>query len=492
MPGRGGSSAESGNGVHYFSVKGRWFAYDTASTSCAELDDVALTVLPEILSGRRAGLARKYAHVYAASELRECVEECAALVDRGLFGAPAPAYRHRIHDQVGAVCLHVAHDCNLRCGYCFAKTGGYGGRRRLMSSAVMRRSVDFAFAHSGALERMNIGFFGGEPLMNFPLVREAVAYARVKGAAMGKTATFSLASNAMALGPSIMEFLHRERFSLLFSLDGPRTVHDRLRTTRTGRGSHAVAEKRILDYRRRFADEFTVRGTFTRTTPNFADQVLYLNDRGFSSVSVEPAQLDAAVPHSMTTPGEIARVLHEYDRLADLYVERFDRGRALHFFHFDHVLRKLLEPRPTHTECGAGSGYIAVAPDGSIFPCFETVAEKRNRIGHVDAGFDAPRRRVFQRMHADARPECRACWLKYSCGGGCHAFNIRFNGDISVPYRPHCIFIRHRFKLCAWILAEIAGRGDGAVGRLKEHLSDGAKPPAGVPAADENPGTGRA
>jgi uncharacterized protein len=185
---------------------------------------------------------------------------------------------------------------------------------------------------------------------------------------------------------------------------------------------------------------------------------------------VEPAQNHPADPLAITSDADILRVRLEYDKLAGLYLERFDEGRPLSFFHFDYVLGKLLRPAPTHTQCGAGGGYVAITPDGELFPCFEMVVEKENCIGNLAEGFDPAKRRRFQRMHADARTGCRDCWLRYHCGGGCHAFNIRYNGDIHLPYRPYCEFARHRFELAAWILSEIAARGPRALKRLQTHL----------------------
>ncbi len=460
------------NSVHFFSVKDRYFAYDINTTFCTELDSVALTIMPELLSGASGNLEKKYAHVYPTPQLHRCIKECNELLDSGYFGVGHSPYKHRIQNNVSAICLHIAHNCNLSCEYCYADTGAFGANRQLMSRHIMQKAIDFAFVHSGDFESINVGFFGGEPLLNFKLIREAVEYARNTANSLNKKVTFSMASNAVLLTPDIMDFINRENFSLLFSLDGPQKVHDRMRKTKHRKKTHAVVIKNISEYLRNYSDNFTVRGTFTRTTPNFSDQVLFLNDQGFKSVSVEPAQLVETHPHSISTHGEITRILYEYDKLADLYLKRFNKGQPLHFYHFDHCLKKLLDPKPTHTECGAGGGFIAIAPTGEIFPCFETVPEKENCIGHIDFGFDTHKRRIFQRMHADLREECRRCWIKYFCGGGCHAFNIRYNNNIKIPYKPQCEFIKYRFKLSAWILSEIMNGGERSVKILKKHLNE--------------------
>lgn len=456
--------------IYFFSVRDRYFAYDINTTFCTELDSIALTILPELLSGGIGSLEKKYAHVYSMTQLTNCIKECKELLDSGYFGVNPSHYKHNIQNNVAAICLHIAHNCNLSCEYCYADTGSFGGNRQLMSRRIMLKAIDFAFAHSGDLKSVNVGFFGGEPLLNFKLIREAVEYAKNKATTLNKGVTFSMASNTVLFTPDIMDFIKRENFSLLFSLDGPQKIHDRMRKTIHNKKSYAVVIKNIREYYQHYSSSFTVRGTFTRTTPNFSEQVLFLNDQGFKSVSVEPAQLAETHPHSISTHGEITRIMHEYDKLADIYLECFNKGKPIHFFHFDHCLKKLLRPQPIHTECGASAGFIAVAPDGGIFPCFETVPEKENSIGHIDLGFDTHKRRVFQRMHVDSKKECRKCWIKYFCGGGCHAFNIRYNNNIKIPYKPQCEFIKYRFRLSAWILSEVMNKGEKSVKKLKKHL----------------------
>jgi uncharacterized protein len=272
------------------------------------------------------------------------------------------------------------------------------------------------------------------------------------------------------LTPKIMDFICRERFSLIFSIDGSKETHDRMRKTKNGKGSHSIVLRNVKEYMQNYSHNFTVRGTFTKTTPNFTQQVLFLNNQGFKSISVEPSQLDATNTNSISNDGAISRILVEYDQLADIYLDRFISDNPIHFFHFDYNLRKLLRPQQTHAECGAAGGFISITPDGRIFPCFETVPEKENCIGHINSGFDTHKRRIFQRMHVDSKEECNKCWIKYFCGGGCHAFNIRYNNNIMIPYEPQCEFIKYRFKLSAWILSEIMNRGENAVKKLKNHL----------------------
>lgn len=456
--------------AHFFSVQGKHFVFDVLTTQCFRLDDIGLSIMPELLAGNCANPEEKYAGAYSRSGLRECIRECKAILRQGHFTAPELPYSHSVNDDVAAVCLHVSHHCNLKCEYCYADTGSFGGKRSLMSRDVVRKALDFAFASSGDIEELGVGFFGGEPLLNFQVIQEAVAHARARAHQLKKRVRFSMTTNATLLSPSIMDFLHQENFSLLFSLDGPACTHDRMRKDCKGRGTHARVLRNVRTFARKYSPEFTVRGTFTRTTPNFTDQVLYLNDQGFRSVSVEPAQLAPSHPHSITSAVELIRVKSEYDGLARVYVERLRVGTPISFFHFDQCIEKLISPQPTHTACGAAGGFIAVTPDGRIFPCFESVVEKENCIGHLDTGFDTAKRLLFQRLHVDGKAGCKGCWAQYVCGGGCHAFSIRYNGDVHIPYYPQCELFKYRFELAAWILSEIADMGAKAVQSLERHI----------------------
>ncbi|MCX5855882.1 MAG: SPASM domain-containing protein [Deltaproteobacteria bacterium] len=408
--------------------------------------------------------------MYPKSQIRRCIKECNELLEICKFNKQPVKYKHCIQHFLASVCLHITHDCNLRCEYCYADAGSYGGERSLMGKEVMTKAIDFAFTHSGKFKEINIGFFGGEPLLNFKRIYEAVQYAKEQAKRINKRVTFSMTSNAVLLNPKIMDFLNQEGFSLIFSIDGPKKIHDKMRKTKNGGFTHSIVLRNLKKFRKKYSDNFTVRGTFTRTTSNFSQQVLFLNDQGFKHVSVEPAQLDEKHPHAISHNGAISRILYEYDQLAEIYLERFNQNNPLHFFHFDQNLRNLLHPVPKYTECGAGGGFVSVIPDGRIFPCFETVPEEKNCIGHVDSGFDKQKRRQFQRMYVDVKRECRKCWIRYHCGGGCHAFNIRYNNNITIPYKPQCVFIKYRFKLAAWILSEIAAQGDKSIKKLKTHL----------------------
>lgn len=452
--------------VYYFRIRGRSFAYATCSARCASLDDCSLSVLPEAEGCRVAHLPRKYAAAYSASETRSAIRQGLEFLAQSESTAVRKPRRHGIQGSINTVSLHVAHDCNMRCEYCYASGGSFGDTRVLMSQEMVCKALDFAFSHSNAKEGIHVGFFGGEPLLNFDVMTRGVEYARKLAAEQNRQVEFSVVTNATLLTPRIMHYLSAHGFSVIFSIDGPAGIHDRHRRTANGKRSHARILRNILEYSRNYSSDFTVRGTFTRATPNFSEQVLFLNDLGFRAVSVEEAQLNARHPLSITTSSELMRVKAEYDKLADAYLDRFRRGEQLHFYCFENCLRDIIQPDVRLTACGAGSSTIAVAPDGRVFPCFESVVEPENCIGHVDSGFDARRRLRFQRVHVDSFRPCRECWLKYYCGGGCRCFNIRYNRSIAIPHEPNCELIKYRYMISAWILSEIAAEGRQAVERL--------------------------
>lgn len=425
--------------LYNFSIMDRKFVYNIQTTECVEIEN----------DESKAQQTRKL---------------------ETLLGKKQIPYIHFFKNSLLAVSLHVSHRCNLSCDYCYANRGSYGRETDYMSHEMMVKSIDFAFKHSKVNHSLGIGFFGGEPLLNFKLIKDCVQLAKQTANQLNKKVKFFMTSNATLLKPVIMEFISRKKFSLLFSFDGPKEIHDKVRKFQDGKGSYSIVQKNLKYFQNHYHNNFAIRSTFTKDTLNFHEQVVFLNDQGFKNISVEPAQLDNKHPFAITTDFDIEQVRQEYNKLAKIYLKRFDQKHPLHFFHFDDVLKRLLNPNPRYTECGSGGSLIAITPEGYIFPCSQSVLEEDNCIGHLDYGFYQEKRNRFQRIYVDLKEECCKCWMKYFCGGGCHALNIRYNHNINIPYKPYCEFIKHRFKLGAWLLAEIRSRGNGAVNELKSHL----------------------
>lgn len=400
-----------------------------------------------------AGLAR--------GEVEEILNEFAALRDQGLIDTPeqeAPAVAGG--SVIKSLCLHVAHDCNLRCKYCFAATGEFHGARMLMPASVGRAAIDFLMAHSGARRHLEVDLFGGEPLMNFGVCREIVAYGREQEARFGKRINFTMTTNCVALDDEKIDFLNREMHNIVISLDGRREVHDALRPTAAGGGSYDIIlnkAKRLVS--RRGEGEHYIRGTFTRNNLDFTEDVKSLLDEGFRQLSLEPVVLPDESPYSIREE-HLPRVFAEYDRLADYYLQQRSGGLWFNFFHFmvdltgGPCLRKRL------SGCGAGTEYAAISPEGDLYPCHQFVGLPEWKLGNVcDGTVDAEKQAAFAGCNVRTKPACRACWAKYYCSGGCAANAYLYNGDIHKPYELGCRMLRKRTECAIGIaLTERAAR----------------------------------
>jgi uncharacterized protein len=442
--------------VHTFEHRGQYIALDEYSGAVHLLDRPAYRAIRLLAEGTgRDAVLEEMARELGPDEAGGLLAEIDALAGDGQLFTEAPELEERRPaGEIKALCLHAAHDCDLRCAYCFAATGSFHGGRALMAPAVGRAALDFLMRHSGSRAVLEVDFFGGEPLLNFDMVRETVRYGRELERRTGKRIRFTLTTNGMGLTDEVARFLNEEMHNVVVSIDGRPEVHDALRKTPGGGGSHA----RILENAKRFVrlrgeKSHYIRGTFTNRNLDFARDVLYLAGQGFRSVSVEPAVLDESSPLALR-PEHMDRILAEYDRLADELLELEKRGDAPTFFHFNVefgggpcVYKRL-------SGCGAGSEYVAVTPEGDIYPCHQFVGEKRFLLGNVLTGeLDDEKRRPFHRDPARELARCRDCWAKLWCGGGCAANAWHKNGDTGRPYELECEMERRRVECAAYLYA---------------------------------------
>jgi uncharacterized protein len=402
-----------------------------------------------------AGLASEFPE----DALSEAISEIEALADEGmLFGADEPIADERIDGRgavIKAMCLHVAHDCNMSCRYCFAEEGAMGGRRELLSAETGKRAIDFLLARSGDRRNLEIDFFGGEPLLNFPVVRELVAYAGAREAAYGKRIRFTITTNGLLLDAEKEAFCNAHMDNVILSMDGRPAVNDAMRKTAGGGPTYDL----ILKNHKRFVENrkgrYYVRGTFTRHNLDFSEDVRHLADLGFRNVSVEPVVADAEHDFALREQ-DIPRILSEYDRLAALCLERAQSGADISFFHFNMDLEGGPCVFKRIAGCGAGTEYVAVSPSGEIYPCHRFVGNPAFRMGRIDdENFENAFYARFNRAHIQNKPECRACWAKFYCGGGCHANAHRANGDILKPYAIGCALEKKRVECAIGIQATL-------------------------------------
>jgi uncharacterized protein len=362
---------------------------------------------------------------------------------------------------VKALCLHIAHDCNLACRYCFAEEGEYKGRRELMSYEVGRQALDFLIAGSGSRKNLEVDFFGGEPLMNFQVVKDLVEYGREQEALHNKKFRFTLTTNGILLNDEVMEFVNREMSNVVLSIDGRKEVNDRMRPSRNGKGSYEL----ILPKFQRLADlrnqtNYYVRGTFTHNNLDFSEDVKHLADLGFRQISVEPVVASPEEPYAITEE-DLPALFEEYDRLAKLMLERKKEGKDFNFFHFMIDLAGGPCVAKRLSGCGSGTEYLAVTPRGDLYPCHQFVGIPEFLMGNVFEGIKKPEiREEFKACNVYSKEKCRNCFAKFYCSGGCAANSFNFHGDINDAYDIGCKLQRKRVE-CA-IMLKAAAEEEGA------------------------------
>lgn len=441
---------------HWFGFQGRIWLLDVPSSSLFEIDPATAAVL-EWMDEHPEGAEGDAIPGVEADELRSIRREIDGWRLRGLLSPEQPVQLPERPPQLKAMCLHVAHDCNLRCRYCFGKTGAFGGERGLMPAEVGFRAIDLLLSESGSRNRLEVDFFGGEPLMNMPAVREIVDYGHAASRNQGKTIHFTLTTNALSLGREELDFLNREGISLVLSHDGRPQVHDRMRPLPGGAGSSRGILQHIREaVESRGGKDYYLRGTFTRYNLDFASDVRYFYDQGFRIISIEPVIAEQDVPYALRE-ADLPAVFAEYDRLAEFCLERSRAGDPLTFFHFavdlDHgpcIYKRLLG-------CGAGHEYLAVTPKGDLYPCHQFVGRESYRMGDVIRGIERiDIRERFGKADIYHKEGCLNCWARYFCSGGCHANADLMNGDILTPDPMGCALLKKRLECALGMKALLA------------------------------------
>lgn len=441
--------------IHRFQQNGMNIVMDVNSGIVHVVDDVTYKVLAYYNGTNRGMVLANLAKDYEEAELKEVMDDLDELIAKEVLFAPMDKnYKMAIEDRpiIKALCINIAHDCNLRCQYCFAGQGGYGQWRMLMSFDVARRAVDFLIAHSGPREHCELDFFGGEPLMNWHVVQQTIDYVHKQEKKHGKKIKMSLTTNGLLLDKEKVKYLTDNHISLILSLDGRKEMHDRMRPGVHGEGTYDEIVKN-LQYcvANRKGEEYYVRGTFTRYNMDFTTDVIDMIDKGFPAVSMEPVVGEDTADYSIKEE-DLPRVKAEYDRLAKLFIAREEEGRPFFFFHFNMDLWKGPCLPKRLRGCGAGHEYLAVVPNGDIYPCHQFVGREGYVIGNVYEGLkNFKMMRDFRMNHVFSKPECVDCWAKFFCSGGCHANNEAFAGDIHKPFHITCEIQKKRVE-CAMMI----------------------------------------
>jgi len=446
--------------VHQYKLNGYNIVLDTCSGSVHVVDDVAYDVIA-LYPGRggdeiTAALLEKYADRpdVTAEELHACIGDVRALEQAGklytpdTFGPMAFDFKNR-STVVKALCLHVAHTCNLNCSYCFASQGKYRGERALMPFEVGKRALDFLIEHSGTRVNLEVDFFGGEPLMNWDVVKQLVAYARTQEGPHNKKFRFTLTTNGMLIDDDVIDFANREMHNVVLSLDGRKEIHDRLRVDCAGKGSYDRIVPKFQELvKRRGGKNYYMRGTFTHANPDFTRDVFHMADLGFTELSMEPVVCAPGDPAALTEE-DLPVVLEQYEILAREMLKREKEGRGFTFYHYMLDLAHGPCIYKRISGCGSGTEYMAVTPWGDLYPCHQFVGEEAFRLGDIwDGVTNTALRDEFKLCNAYARPECADCWAKLYCSGGCAANAYHASGSIRGVYRYGCELFRKRIE-CA-------------------------------------------
>lgn len=436
--------------VHTFNIDGKFYLFDVESGSLHLCDQLTSEVVKK-LNGEPYDLT-------GADEpaVKEIEEEILQLKKDGLLYTPLKEERPIKSDLVKALCLHICHDCNLSCKYCFAGKGKYKGKAEYMSFDVAKRAVDFLISNSGNRKILEMDFFGGEPLMNLDVVKQTVEYAKKEGEKAGKKFLFTLTTNGVLLNGETAKWLNDEMENVVLSVDGRKEVHDGVRKTVNGKGSYEV----IIDNIKRFVKmrgdkHYYVRGTFTGKNLDFGNDVIALADMGLGQISLEPVVLDST-DELYIGEKDLPKIREEYRRLSKVYLDRRKNGEPLfNFFHFNIDLEGGVCLKKRVSACGAGNEYFSVTPVGDIFPCHQFASNPAYKMGNVFEGkINEEIRSIFKNSSLYTKEKCKDCFAKYHCSGGCAANNVNFNGDVNKPYEITCDMMKARMECAMHIYSE--------------------------------------
>ncbi len=449
--------------VHQYKNNGYNIVLDVNSGSVHVVDEMVYDMIPYYKEKGPEETIRLLSDRYSEAELKEAAEDLEELIDAGKL------YTEDIYENyigeiteakkpvVKALCLHIAHDCNLACRYCFAEEGEYHGRRALMSFEVGKKALDFLIANSGSRRNLEVDFFGGEPLMNWQVVKDLVAYGREQEKLHHKNFRFTLTTNGVLLNDEVQKFVNREMSNVVLSIDGRKEVHDRMRPFRGGKGSYDLVLpkfQKLADSRNQ--EKYYVRGTFTKYNKDFSKDVLHLADLGFKQISVEPVVGTEDEEYALKAE-DLPELFAEYDRLAAEMARRYQTDKDFTFFHFMLDLTGGPCVAKRLSGCGSGTEYLAVTPWGDLYPCHQFVGEEKYRMGNVDEGITRTDiREEFKKCNVYSKEKCRGCFAKFYCSGGCAANGYKFHGAINETYDVSCELERKRVECAIMIKAATA------------------------------------
>ncbi|HHV32597.1 MAG TPA: thioether cross-link-forming SCIFF peptide maturase [Clostridiales bacterium] len=450
--------------IHKYSLNGYRFVLDTNSGAVHlfeaapyemldYLDDSVPDCPPDKLIAEMKGK-------YDENTIQEAYEELKELYHEGLLFS-ADEYEQFAgmmkNAPIKSMCLNIAHDCNLRCEYCFAAKGDFGRGRMLMPFEVGKKAIDFLIENSKGRHNLEVDFFGGEPLMNFDVVKQVVDYARSIEKQHNKNFRFTITTNGLLLSDDKIDYINREMSNCVLSLDGRKSVNDRLRVRVDGSGCYdTVVPKFQKLVATRGDKDYYVRGTFTKHNLDFTNDILHYVDLGFDQISMEPVVSDPKLDYSIDE-GDLPRVFEEYEHLANVIIERKKQGKGFNFFHFNVDLQQGPCAIKRLRGCSCGNEYVCVTPEGDIFPCHQFVGDDSWKMGNIlDGSFDMEKKNEFALTNIYSKPDCKNCWAKFYCSGGCNANNWQYEKDVHKAHEISCKLEKKRVECAIMIQAALA------------------------------------
>lgn len=448
--------------VHQYKSNGFNIVLDVNSGLVHVVDDIAFDVIELFENESTETIVLKLKSKYNQTDIKETINEIEELKEAGqLF--TEDVYENYIEEVksrktvVKALCIHIAHDCNLACKYCFAEEGEYHGKRELMSYEVGKKAIDFLLENSGNRKNLEVDFFGGEPLMNWQVVKDLVAYGRSKEIEYNKNFRFTLTTNGVLLDEEIMEFANKEMSNVVLSLDGRKEINDINRPFRNGKGSYDLIVPKYQEFIKLRGDkDYFVRGTFTTENLDFAADVIHFADLGFEKMSIEPVVGTEDEPYAIKMEN-LPKIMEEYDELSREFIRRKKQGNAFNFFHFMIDLEQGPCVAKRLSGCGSGTEYLAVTPNGDFYPCHQFAGIEEYLMGNVEEGITRQDiAEEFRGCSVYSKDECKKCFAKFYCSGGCAANSYKFKGDINDTYDIGCEMHRKRVECSIMIKAALA------------------------------------
>lgn len=445
--------------IHKFFLNDKYIVLDVNSGGVHVVDKIVYDILGLYEDHDEAQVIGSLKKSYDEETLKEAYKEVNELVKEGILfseESDIKGFTYNNENIVKAMCLHVAHDCNLKCNYCFASQGNFKGERRMMDLETGKKSLEFLAKNSGKRRNLEVDFFGGEPLMNFEIVKQLVAYGREIEKIYNKNFRFTITTNGLLLDEDKMNFINENMDNVVLSLDGRKEINDNMRQTVKGNGSYDIILPKFKEMVDKRGDkDYYIRGTFTNKNIDFSNDIMDYYKNGFKKVSMEPVVTSDEMDYALREE-HLEDVLNEYEKFSKDYIDIKKKDKDFYFFHYMIDLSQGPCIVKRAIGCGAGSEYLAVTPEGDLYPCHQFVGEKEFLLGSLDEGIvNTDLRDKFKKANVYNSPECRICWARFYCSGGCHANAHYANNDFSIPYSLGCEMEKKRIECSISVLANL-------------------------------------